>query len=169
MFGYIKCYKDELKVKDVKKYEVYYCGICSRIQRQLGFLFRISLSYDATFLGVFLDGFSKKIENYQFYCPLMPFGRNKVLQSNISMLDYAALMNGYIFIKKLEDNYQDDKNWLCGILAFFLKKTKKYRKFQIGHKKLFLRLENRYLEYMYAEKMNCMIQLMNIAVYLVIF
>ncbi len=39
MFGYVKCYKGEMKVKYAKLYDAYYCGICSRIQRQWGCFF----------------------------------------------------------------------------------------------------------------------------------
>lgn len=28
MFGYVKCYKNELKVKHSKQYDIYYCGVC---------------------------------------------------------------------------------------------------------------------------------------------
>ena len=28
MFGYVTINKDELKIKDVKRYQAYYCGVC---------------------------------------------------------------------------------------------------------------------------------------------
>ncbi len=117
----------------------------------VGVLFRISLSYDVTFLSIFLDNYSINSEIYQFYCPFTPLRKRK-LNCDISMLDYAAVINGYLFIKKLEDNFQDDNNWLCGLLAFLLKKTRRYRRFQTDHEKLFLKLEDYYFHYIEAEK-----------------
>ncbi len=112
----------------------------------------MSLSYDATFLSIFLDGYSTKLESCQFRCLFVPFGRRRELKCNIAVLDYAALINGYLFVKKLEDNFCDDKNWLCGIVSFLLKKTARYRNFRTNHEKLFLTLENCYFQYMNAEK-----------------
>ena len=37
MFGYMKIYKEELKVKDYRKYQAYYCGLCKRLKEKYGF------------------------------------------------------------------------------------------------------------------------------------
>lgn len=52
--------------------------------------FRMSLSYDATFLSIFLDGYSTKLESCQFRCLFVPFGRRRELKCNIAVLDYAV-------------------------------------------------------------------------------
>ncbi|MCI8959061.1 MAG: hypothetical protein HFG62_08080 [Lachnospiraceae bacterium] len=152
MFGYVRCYKEELKVKHVRQYQAYYCGICSRIQKNWGIFFRLSLSYDATFLGIVLDSYADHPEFHQFSCPFSLLGKKRNLYCDISILDYAAIVNGYLLIKKLEDNYLDDHNWFCGILSAFLKQTRGFRRFRCDYESLFSKWEQRYLAYMEAEK-----------------
>ena len=35
MFGYVTVCEPELKVKDLKKYRAYYCGLCRTLKRRL--------------------------------------------------------------------------------------------------------------------------------------
>ena len=36
MFGYVTINKDELKIKDVKRYQAYYCGVCQDLKDRHG-------------------------------------------------------------------------------------------------------------------------------------
>ena len=56
MFGYVRPYRDELKLRQLKDYEALYCGLCRSIGRRHGLLARAFLSYDFTFLAMLLDG-----------------------------------------------------------------------------------------------------------------
>ena len=56
MLGYVTIEKGELKVKDFDLYQAYYCGICKAIGKRLGQVPRMTLSYDAVFLAMVLDG-----------------------------------------------------------------------------------------------------------------
>ena len=51
MFGYVKIYKDELKIKDWNRYRAYYCALCRGIA-SYSQLHRLLLSYDMTFLTI---------------------------------------------------------------------------------------------------------------------
>ena len=52
MFGYIKIAKPELKVKEYEMYKAVYCSLCRELGKSYGFLSRLTLSYDFTFLAL---------------------------------------------------------------------------------------------------------------------
>lgn len=52
MFGYIRIAKPELKVKEYEMYKAVYCSLCRELGRSYGFLSRLTLSYDFTFLAL---------------------------------------------------------------------------------------------------------------------
>ena len=56
MFGYIKPYAPELKVKEQEAYRAVYCGLCKELGRSYGQLSRMTLSYDFAFLSVLAMG-----------------------------------------------------------------------------------------------------------------
>lgn len=35
MFGYIRIYEPELKMKDFRRYKAYYCGLCQELKRNM--------------------------------------------------------------------------------------------------------------------------------------
>ena len=52
MFGYIKPYKPELKVKEFDTYQAVYCGLCRQLGEAFGPFAKLTLSYDFTFLAM---------------------------------------------------------------------------------------------------------------------
>lgn len=50
MFGYVRIRKDDLKVKDYYIYKQKYCGLCATLGKNYGFIYRMFISYDITFL-----------------------------------------------------------------------------------------------------------------------
>ena len=54
MFGYVTIYEPELKVKDLKKYKAYYCGLCRALKEDYGFMGQMTLTYDMTFAVILL-------------------------------------------------------------------------------------------------------------------
>ena len=53
MFGYVRIYKPELKIKDYEIYKAAYCSVCRALGRHYGVIARGLLSYDATFLFLY--------------------------------------------------------------------------------------------------------------------
>lgn len=51
MFGYIRTFDSELKIGEFRAYKAIYCGLCKQLGRSFGFLARMTLSYDFTFLA----------------------------------------------------------------------------------------------------------------------
>ena len=50
MFGFIRPYKPELRVREVNRFQAVYCGLCHEIKDRYGRLQTYFLSYDMTFL-----------------------------------------------------------------------------------------------------------------------
>ena len=55
MFGYVTIYEPELKVKDLKKYRAYYCGLCRTLKEKYGSMGQVTLTYDMTFAVILLS------------------------------------------------------------------------------------------------------------------
>lgn len=51
MFGYIRVYKPELRLKEWEMYKSVYCALCKKLGRDYGIFARLTLSYDFTFLA----------------------------------------------------------------------------------------------------------------------
>ena len=54
MFGYVTICEPELKVKDLRKYRAYYCGLCRTLKERFGGLGQLTLTYDMTFAVILL-------------------------------------------------------------------------------------------------------------------
>ena len=131
MFGYCKCDREEIKVKDLRLYSAYYCTLCHALGKEFGLFYRLILSHDATFILICLDGISPlKIPSSSF-CPLNPLHRKR-LQINDIALQYAAFLNYILFLQKLQDNIRDEKSpikrTLSKSLFFFASKNYRYIK-----------------------------------------
>lgn len=51
MFGYVRPYKDEMKVREYEQYKGIYCGLCRALGKEYGIFTRLTLSYDCTFFA----------------------------------------------------------------------------------------------------------------------
>lgn len=52
MFGYVRPYKPEMKIREFETYQAIYCGLCKQLGRSFGPLARFTLNYDFTFLAL---------------------------------------------------------------------------------------------------------------------
>ncbi|MEW8956336.1 DUF5685 family protein, partial [Clostridium sp.] len=122
MFGYVKPFKPELKIKDYELFKSYYCGLCHSIKKLYGNLPRMSLNYDMTFLAILLEGLEENKEDLtSFKCAIHPL-KNRVKIINSYNLDYAAHINVSLAYYKYMDDKEDD-NSLKGSLGSFLFKS----------------------------------------------
>lgn len=110
MFGYIKIYKPELKLKNISNYSGYYCALCKEIEKEFGEIYRLFLSYDVTYLVVALN---ELFEDEISLCTSC-MGKNNKKQVTYSRkaIKYGAFINTYLALKKIEDNFIDEKNCL---------------------------------------------------------
>lgn len=52
LFGYIKPFRPELKIREAEDYKAVYCGLCKELGRSYGFFARMTLSYDFAFMAM---------------------------------------------------------------------------------------------------------------------
>lgn len=117
MFGYVNIYKDELKVKDYKLWQSYYCGLCEALGKRYNQLIKLGLNYDMTFLAIVIGGIiSENPEIKKKFCLLHPINKRYKAKSPIA-LDYACDVSVVLTSEKLSDDINDDKK----LSAFFLR------------------------------------------------
>lgn len=126
MFGYIRPEKLELKIKEFDEFRAFYCGVCKSIGKTCGQVFRLTLSYDATFFALLFSSVSnasplKKLER----CAIHPAQKRSVYK-NDTAIDYAADMNIVLTYHSLLDKWKDEKLLLSRVGVTTL--SRKYRK-----------------------------------------
>lgn len=107
MFGYVTVCEPELKVKDLKKYRAYYCGLCRTLKEDYGFMGQMTLTYDMTFAVILLSSLYETIAKHEEHrCKVHPVKRQHMLRNEIT--SYAAAMNVLLAYYHMEDDWQDD-------------------------------------------------------------
>lgn len=132
MFGYIQVNKPELKIKEYETYKAVYCSLCRILGKHYGFLSRLTLSYDFTFLSLLsmsltegCDGFERK------RCAFNPLKKCNYCKEN-THLEMPAAAAMIMLYYKLKDNIADEKGlkklgYFC-LLPFFANAHKKASK-----------------------------------------
>ena len=130
MFGYVNVCRDELKVKELKLFNAYYCGLCKRQGKLCGPGSRLILSYDFTVLALLLDSVeddSPAVSTGR--CMLHPFKKRPVVTKSRSM-DYCAQMSVALAYYKAVDDIRDEglsiKNVALALKLAVNKIKKKY-------------------------------------------
>ncbi|HZK34399.1 MAG TPA: DUF5685 family protein, partial [Bacillota bacterium] len=107
MFGYIIPDKPELKIKEFDLFKAYYCGICKCIAASYGHLPRFALSYDCTFLGLFLSSIATVQTGLELKsCITKPLKKIPVASKD-DAIAYAAGMNILLAYHNLLDDIYD--------------------------------------------------------------
>lgn len=120
MYGYIRFYGDELKMKDLRLFKMYYCGLCHTLKHNYGQKARMLLSYDMTFMAIFIDAVSgESLSWHHVACPVSPWKKKPgIFQSR--GLEKAAFLSVLMGYYKMEDAWQDDKMILAkGAMALY--------------------------------------------------
>jgi len=72
VFGYVRPFKPELKVREYEAFRAAYCGLCHTLAQEFGFRARFVLNYDFTFLALLLTGGGEKAAFCKRRCPVNP-------------------------------------------------------------------------------------------------
>jgi hypothetical protein len=107
MFGYVRPYKDELKVKDYELFKSVYCGLCHSLKKRCGIAGRFIINYDFTFLALLLSHKEKDCSASCKSCIAAPFKGRKAIKSN-KILDECADMSIILSYWKLKDGIRDE-------------------------------------------------------------
>lgn len=128
MFGYVRPYKPELKVKEYEMFRAAYCGLCWALKEKYGAIARYIINYDLTFLAMLLTESGCEPEVCKGRCPASPCVKKQYLRSG-SAFDTAADFSVILYYWKLKDAAADGgfKEKLISIPAAALLKGK-YRK-----------------------------------------
>lgn len=128
MFGYVRPFREELKVRELNDYEAMYCGLCSMIGTRCGFFARMFLNYDFVFLAMVLAPKEERPKTLQCRCPANPL-KKKCACAATPGLEAAADESVILSYWKLQDTVADEGFWkglAARILSIFLKRG--YRK-----------------------------------------
>ncbi len=133
MFGYVRAYKPEMKMKHYEEYRGVYCSVCRALGKRYGLIARLTLSYDYTFLAMLRLSVHEErpcFENGR--CPFNPTKRCNFCKNKDDELffvaDVAMIM---VYYKILDDIYDGGffKKLICYLIlpffAFYHKKAKK--------------------------------------------
>ena len=157
MFGYVGIYKDELKVKDYRLFQAYYCGLCKELGKSFRPAARVGLIYDMVFLAVLLDALpgAKEPVAEAKVCALHPSRKKPMIVENES-LRYSAYMSVLLVWAKLRDDRSDDGRSLKNSLASFFYRSS-FRKAYAAYQNEYDKIEDA-LEKLYElEKSRCAI------------
>lgn len=110
MYGYVKPYTEELRVKEAAFYRATYCGICREMRRTLGELSGLTLTYDSVFLAlvrmVYLPDEAIRAKDRR--CALHPFKKRRMLEPN-DALSYTARVFALLSYHKCLDDGADER------------------------------------------------------------
>lgn len=129
MFGYVKPYIPELKVKEYDCYKAFYCGLCRAMGKCTGKCSGCTLSYDFVFLAAVRCAITKSDILYEKKrCFMHIFKKQSVVKLNPS-LEYCSYSACLLTCAKISDDINDEK----GIDKFKANTLKKL--FYSPHKK----------------------------------
>lgn len=102
MFGYVKTAEDELRVRELKRYKSYYCGLCRQIAcySQAS---RLLLSYDMVFLALLVEA---EAPEALAQCKRKWLRRCKK-RCGDKKLQYIAAVSVMLLYDKLQNDVQD--------------------------------------------------------------
>ena len=122
MFGYVRPNLADLPQEAQQRYRAHYCGLCHALGDRHGQLARMTLTFDLTYLTLFLGALYEPQERTgEGRCmphPIKPHG-----WSRSRVTDYAADMTIALTWHKLMDDWQDDRNPVARSGAAWLKKA----------------------------------------------
>ena len=133
MFGYVKIYKPELKVKDYEAYQGVYCSLCKRIGKDYGQLARLTLNYDFTLLALARLGYAEECCGFKnSRCSFNPTKKCQQCINGDKELSFAAAAAMVMVYYKLCDDI-NDSSFFKGLVKrllrpFFALKRKKAKK-----------------------------------------
>ncbi|MBE6763246.1 MAG: hypothetical protein E7553_02660 [Ruminococcaceae bacterium] len=108
MFGYVKVFQPQLKICEYEQYKAVYCSLCRTLGKRYGLAARMTLSYDFTFLALFLMALKDKDASFeQGRCPFHPLKKRLLCTSN-EILDYTADVAMLLMYHKVEDTIRDE-------------------------------------------------------------
>lgn len=112
MFGYVKAYQPELKVRDHEQYKAVYCSLCKMLGREYGLFARMTLSYDFTFAALLRLSLAGECPGFhKSRCPFNPFAKCHACSGGEDSFSFTAGAAVIMTFYKLRDNLKDAGFW----------------------------------------------------------
>lgn len=110
MFGYVRAYKPELRIKEWEMYKAVYCSLCRELGKSYGIFARFTLSYDFTFLALLDMALSEGFPTTERKCCVFnPLKKCNYCSDKDNQLSFAASAAMIMLYYKLLDNIADEK------------------------------------------------------------
>lgn len=107
MFGYITTNGETLTQEEKNRYQALYCGLCKQLGSEYGGVGRATLTYDMTFLLMFLSSLYNMEETQNVLrCPINPIRQCPYVMTEATA--YTADINLILAYYKTEDDWKDD-------------------------------------------------------------
>ena len=138
MFGYVRIFKPELKVREYEEYKAVYCTLCKTLGKEYGLVSRLLLSYDATFYILLRDCAADGTPQYKKgRCPFNPAKVCNYQTDCPESYRAAAALTVILAYHKARDDRRDSKGFkkaaaalACAFLrASYKKAAKRYPHF----------------------------------------
>jgi len=143
MFGYIKPYNPELKVRELETYKSIYCSVCKSLGKNFGATAKFLLSYDATFLAMLLLAFeSEPFHMCKKRCTVNPLKKCQYIASQDEIFRYASAVTILLSYNKFIDDVHDSggfKKFIAKILSHIYKR--RYKKIKKSSPELVVEIE----------------------------
>ena len=122
MFGYIRTNIPALSPEEHSRYRACYCGLCRALGKRHGAVGRMALTYDLTFLSIFLNSlYEPEEETGTLRCLPHPVKPHDYVLTSVT--DYAADMTIALMYQKCMDDWQDEKKPSRRLYARMLEKS----------------------------------------------
>lgn len=122
MFGYVRANVADLSEAQKARYQACYCGLCRALKERHGQLGRLALTYDMTFLTMFLSSsYEPEEASGTMRCVTHPAKAHPYVQNDVSA--YAADMTIALTYHKCMDDWQDEGKRSAKAYADALKKA----------------------------------------------
>ncbi len=107
MFGFIRPVKEELRVREVHRFQEVYCGLCHAIRARYGRFHTLFLSYDMTFFALVLGCTGEDGRGERRRCGASPF-RARPVCLDCAAINWAADISVLLHYHKLRDSVRDE-------------------------------------------------------------
>lgn len=110
MFGYIKPYKPELRMKEYELYRSFYCTMCKKLGESYGVLSRFTLNYEFVFLALLYASMNdKECPTVQKHCTFNPAKKCNFCKNAGEEFEFSSSASIMLLYFKLVDNIRDEK------------------------------------------------------------
>lgn len=108
MFGYIRPFRDEMRIKDYQLYKSVYCGLCKSMKKNYGILSTLTLNYDCTVLAILYMSVKKeKCSVRKERCSVNPFKNCLLCSCEGDALRFSGAVSVIMCYQKLRDTIID--------------------------------------------------------------